>query len=198
MYLSTYFKAGADGRRLAYKRVRISLGYGRCASLHVRKGKTPAETMALNPAGAARLVEKFERWRARRKATGRWERKTPASAARTFYPESFSRIVRAAGYNLQGQRLSKGRTYFTRSAATVRFALLCKHDRELIGTPARMLELSIRARGLLKAANARRIAGATYETCFAQALAELQSAPAEAPQLSQPNIKTAKGEKSNG
>ena len=98
-------------------------------------------------------------------------RKVDIHIPRRFYRENLE-IYEAAGYRVRGRAVHINlKTFFTGEATAVRFGLLNKESREVIGSAQRLLELSCLAWRLHKRCNALRIKN-SFSSCFAEVMKE--------------------------
>ena len=174
MFQSSYYK-NRNGKRFGpYQLLRVSTGYGKHVSLHIRKGLSPMETIMLHPSRAADFFEKEKEWKYRKLASSPHpEKKIFAGQGRSLIPKPVAEIIKAAGWNMQGRRVMKSKDrFFSLDAARIRYSLGDEKFRAQIGSPERLLELCLQARSKLKSANALRLKKVTFDSCLAEAISE--------------------------
>ena len=180
MFQSSYYK-NRNGKRFGpYQLLRVSTGYGKHVSLHIRKGLSPMETIMLHPSRAADFFEKEKEWKYRKLASSPHpEKKIFAGQGRSLIPKPVAEIIKAAGWNMQGRRVMKSKDrFFSLDAARIRYSLGDEKFRAQIGSPERLLELCLEARSKLKSANSRGQRGVTFDQAFAQCIQEKTGAVA--------------------
>ena len=84
---------------------------------------------------------------------------------KSFYPKSLKFILESAGYGVFGPKLRRGKKFLSKSAARVRFDLLDKESREMIGSPGNLLRINMEALSLLKRRN-RYGMKTSYQKCM--------------------------------
>jgi hypothetical protein len=179
MTIDRYFKKCGDKLYGPYTVLRQSLGRNKRVSFYVKKGLTPEESLMSDPIHAADFFQKIDEYRGgKRKSVssqkkGGFHENMAHGEDRTYYGKAVSEIMLGCGFTLQGRRMLRGASYYDISSATRRFSLLNQADRALVRSPQGLLDLEMKARILVKRANAKRIP-ASFESCFAEALNTIQ------------------------
>lgn len=85
---------------------------------------------------------------------------------KTYYPKPLINILKSLGYSVKGSEIRINRKRFLKyDAICLRFAMLDDRNKEVIGSPKNLLQVTKDAFSKLKSANSRK-QKTTFEKCF--------------------------------
>lgn len=101
-------------------------------------------------------------------------RKRPGQGRKSFYPKPVINILQEMGYRIRGKEIQINRKlFFKYETVCLRFAMLDDRNKELIGSPENLLQVTKDAFSCLKASN-RKKQKKTFEECFQIAFQEFK------------------------
>jgi hypothetical protein len=170
MYLVEQYKAGKDGKLSGpYRTLRIYVPGGGRVSLYLPKGLSLDEYQKANPGRCG----EFLRYAKKKGVKHKLPPELGAEIYGSCYPPQLKELLISCGYNLVGSRVQKNRkTFLSLDSTRARFGLLDLESQKVVGSPERLLQLSIAAQKKLKSKNARRLPGASFDSCFAEVLTD--------------------------
>jgi hypothetical protein len=117
------------------------------------------------------MMDMVERERRRTKMKESTAKAGSGPREKTFFQKTLRLVLESAGYSTYGSTLKRGKSYMSKQATGVRFAMLDRESQEMVGSPENLLKINGEANSLLKRRNRYGIK-TNYNQCMQNVMEE--------------------------